>query len=58
VWDCCDKIGTEPGCKFSRHESNPDRSKRHCGNVSDLSSNEAEGEDASPEEEEEEEEEE
>ncbi|KXX77416.1 hypothetical protein MMYC01_206057 [Madurella mycetomatis] len=20
IWSCCDKIGTEPGCRFSRHQ--------------------------------------
>ncbi|ROT43749.1 hypothetical protein SODALDRAFT_46806 [Sodiomyces alkalinus F11] len=21
IWDCCDKLGTDPGCQTSRHES-------------------------------------
>lgn len=29
VWDCCDKVGTEPGCRFSRHQSDPAKNKRH-----------------------------
>ncbi|KAK3370838.1 hypothetical protein B0T24DRAFT_627174 [Lasiosphaeria ovina] len=29
VWTCCDRVGTEDGCEFGRHESDPKRNKRH-----------------------------
>jgi hypothetical protein len=25
IWDCCDKLGSEPGCRKGYHESNPDK---------------------------------
>jgi hypothetical protein len=28
AWTCCDKLGSEPGCKTGRHPSNPDKSKK------------------------------
>ncbi len=28
VWTCCENLGSEPGCKLGRHESNPERSKK------------------------------
>jgi hypothetical protein len=28
AWTCCDKLGSEPGCKRGRHQSNPEKSKK------------------------------
>lgn len=28
VWTCCDRLGTAPGCKRGRHQSNPEKSKK------------------------------
>lgn len=25
IWDCCDKLGSEQGCRKGYHESNPDK---------------------------------
>ncbi|KAF4974375.1 hypothetical protein FZEAL_8707 [Fusarium zealandicum] len=31
IWSCCDQLGNTTGCKFGRHESHPDKSKRETG---------------------------
>ncbi|KAK3935499.1 hypothetical protein QBC46DRAFT_397417 [Diplogelasinospora grovesii] len=28
VWTCCDEEGSAPGCKYGRHQSNPEKSKK------------------------------
>ena len=44
LWTCCDEIGTHPGCKFSRHQSEPERSKRRrCSDSASESSSAKEG---------------
>lgn len=27
-WTCCEQLGSAPGCKLGRHESNPEKSKK------------------------------
>lgn len=47
LWTCCDEIGTHPGCKFSRHQSDPDKSKRLRDDDSSSESSELSQEDES-----------
>ena len=54
IWDCCDKLGSEPGCRKGYHEWNPDKK---CEYYESESDNTGTSENASEEEEEEKEEE-
>ena len=38
VWDCCNRAGTEDGCRMSRHEADPDKNKRDGRNDDDSAS--------------------
>jgi len=38
IWDCCNKIGSEEGCRMSRHESDPNKNRRHGGEEDDSAS--------------------
>lgn len=42
-WTCCHKLGSEPGCKSGRHQSNPEKSKRgkyESGSENDIGTSE------------------
>ncbi|KAH6842187.1 hypothetical protein B0I37DRAFT_329367 [Chaetomium sp. MPI-CAGE-AT-0009] len=59
VWDCCEKLGSEPGCRKGRHESHPDKKyKRYESESEDIGTSEIDGDEEGEDREEEDEEEE
>lgn len=55
IWTCCEKTGTEEGCKLGRHESDPLKNKRKRDD-DDQSEDDEDSEEESEEEEDEDEE--
>ena len=43
LWDCCGRIGTDPGCVSFRHEAHPDKRRGSCDTLESSKSDLGEG---------------